>query len=86
MLDGRKPTSSDFDFASENLGPDDVIVSPTLSSYFFDQTNYNASKGMLFMVGVKALTDKVEYSLFLTGPKHYQLNFTDLTAGIPIVS
>jgi len=34
LLDGRKPTQDDCDFASENMGPDDIIISQNISDFF----------------------------------------------------
>lgn len=53
-FDGRFPVSEDYDFASENLGADDVYISS--NSVFFDEAGYDKANGILFMVGVKALT------------------------------
>jgi hypothetical protein len=66
ILDGRFPVSEDYDFASENMGADSVFINSTNS--FFDDAGYNKSNGILFMVGVKALTDGVNFTLMMSGP------------------
>jgi hypothetical protein len=65
-LDGRYPISEDYDFASENLGPDDIYISS--QSSFFNESGYNLTNGILFMVGVKANTPNATYTLMMTGP------------------
>lgn len=65
-LDGRYPVSGDYDFASENLGADDIYINSL--DGFFDDAGYNKSNGILFMVGVKAITPNVTYTLMMTGP------------------
>jgi len=57
VLDGRFPVSDDYDFSSTNLGPDSIVVNS--NDYFFNSSGYNKSNGVLFMVGVKALTKNV---------------------------
>jgi hypothetical protein len=34
------------------------------------------------MIGVKALTDNVAYSLLLTGPQRYEVNYTAMTPNV----
>lgn len=63
VLDGRFPISEDFDFASTNLGPDSITVSS--KDLFFNASGYNKSNGILFMVGIKAITPNVSYSLMM---------------------
>lgn len=66
ILDGRYPVAEDYDFASENMGADSLFINST--DPFFDDTGYNRSNGILFIVGVRALTDKAAYTLQMTGP------------------
>ena len=53
------PTDADFDFTSNNIGPDNLVVSA--NDTFFSSRGYNTSYGVMFVVGVKALTDNVNY-------------------------
>ena len=57
MLDGRFPVDNDYDFASTMLGPDNLVISS--NDQFWDIAGYNKSNGVLFMIGVKALTPNV---------------------------
>jgi hypothetical protein len=65
-LDGRYPVADDYDFASENMGADSIFINSTDS--FFDNAGYNKSNGILFVVGVRALTDNVQFTLMMSGP------------------
>lgn len=38
-IDARSPTSDDYDFASQNNGPDDIVISPN-STQLFNEANY----------------------------------------------
>lgn len=71
VFDGRYPISEDYDFKSDNLGPDDISISS--SDPFWKNNNYNTSIGILFMVGVKAKTDNVDYTLIMIGPTKFQV-------------
>lgn len=53
ILDGRFPVAEDYDFASENMGADSVYINSRSS--FFDDSGYNKTNGILFVVGVRAL-------------------------------
>src|SRR5438105_10609343 len=75
-MDGRPPTSDDYDWFSNNVGPDDVYITNTDS--MFSLKNWNTSNGVLFMVGVKALTDNATYSLMMSGPYRYTVQLFDL--------
>jgi hypothetical protein len=66
MFDGRNPTSIDFDFQSTNQGADDILIK--YNDPFFTSSNYNTSNGMLFVVGVKALTPKANFTIIMNGP------------------
>lgn len=66
VLDARYPTSEDFDFKSDNLGADDIYIRST--DEFWAKTGYNKASGIVFVVGVKALTDNVNYTLIMAGP------------------
>ena len=68
-MDGRPPTSDDNDWFSNNNGPDDVYI--TNNDTMFALKNWNTSNGVLFIVGVKALTDNASYSLVMSGPSRY---------------
>ena len=80
VLDGRFPVSNDYDFASTNLGPDNIIINS--NSTFFSNQGYNKSNGILIMVGVKAITSNVSYTLMMQGPYIYPINATVLVTGI----
>lgn len=78
-LDGRFPVTEDYDFASENLGADSIYVNS--NSSFFDEAGYNKSNGIIFVVGVKAITPNVSFTLIMTGPSRTAITITNLTAG-----
>lgn len=71
VLDGRYPVTEDYDFASENLGADDIYINSQDS--FFDAAGYDKRNGIVFMVGVKAITANVTYTLMMTGPTKQQI-------------
>ena len=58
-IDGRLPTSEDYDYKSEAKGADMIIIS--FNDSFF-QRNPSGNK-ILFMIGVKALTNDTSYQL-----------------------
>ena len=64
--DARYPLSDDFDFKSDNKGPDDIIISST--DTFWVQHGFNKSGGIVFVIGVKAMTDNVNFTLVMLGP------------------
>jgi hypothetical protein len=66
VIDGRFPVDSDFDFSSSMLGPDNLVISST--DYFWNISGYNKSDGVLFIVGIKAITPNVSYTLLMQGP------------------
>lgn len=70
FVDARNPTSEDYDFGSSNIGPDDIMISENITTFFEDKS-YALGNGLLFIVGVKAITDNVEYSILLVGPERY---------------
>lgn len=80
ILDGRYPVAEDFDFASESMGADSVFINSTNS--FFDDTGYNRSNGILFVVGVRALSDNVTFTLQMAGPNQTNIQMTTLTTGL----
>lgn len=77
-IDARYPTSEDFDFKSDNLGPDDVFI--RARDDFWAKTGYGKQYGILFVVGVKALSDNANYTLMVTGPQRYEVNYTILNS------
>lgn len=76
VMDARYPTSEDYDFKSDNMGPDDVAIRST--DEIWTKSGYNKIYGIIFVVGVKALTDNVNYTLIMTGPRRYEVNYTTL--------
>jgi hypothetical protein len=66
VIDGRFPVDSDFDFSSSMLGPDNLVISST--DLFWNISGYNKSDGVLFIVGIKAITPNVSYTLLMQGP------------------
>jgi hypothetical protein len=82
VMDGRLPVDTDYDFVSNNIGPDDIFINST--NPFWTYSNWNTSNGIIFVVGVKALSDNASFSLIMTGPNRYKVNFTDLQTGVPI--
>ena len=68
-IDGRMPVDNDYDWVSNNVGPDDVFINST--DNFWRYRNYNTSNGIMFIVGVKALTDNASFSLMMSGPRKF---------------
>lgn len=54
-MDGRLPKIDDYDWFSNNVGPDDIFISN--KDFFFEDNAWNTALGMMFVVGVRALTD-----------------------------
>lgn len=81
MFDGRFPTSNDYDFASTNQGADDILIK--YNDPFFTSSNYNTSNGMLFMIGVKALTPNSNYTIIMNGPVRLTAQFFNLVNAVP---
>jgi hypothetical protein len=79
VLDGRYPITEDYDYKADNLGPD--VITVTSNDDIWRRNNYNKSVGVLFMVGVKALTNNVSYSLVMLGPELQATPFTALVTG-----
>ena len=79
-IDGRRPNSEDFDYKSDNRGADSIIIRS--NDTIWNQTGYFKEQGIVFVVGVKALTDNARYSLLLTGPQRYELNYTAMTPNV----
>ena len=48
----------------------------------FQTKNWNTSGGVLFIVGVKALSDNASYSLMMTGPKRFNVSLFDLNTTV----
>jgi hypothetical protein len=69
-IDARQPTSEDFDFKSDNLGADDVFIKST--DPFWQRAGYFKQYGIIFVVGVKALSDNVQYTLMMAGPNRFE--------------
>lgn len=80
MIDARRPSSEDFDFKSDNKGADVITVRST--DAFWAQNGYYKEYGIVFVVGVKALTDNAQYSLMMTGPQRYEVNYTAMTPNV----
>jgi hypothetical protein len=66
-MDGRLPIDTDYNWASDNLGADDVYINNT-DLFWKENSEFNSSNGILFVVGVKALVDNASYSLMMNGP------------------
>lgn len=71
--------AEDYDFASENMGADSVYINSRSS--FFDDSGYNRTNGILFVVGVRALSPDTAYTLMMTGPTQPVISIQNLTAG-----
>ena len=81
-IDGRLPGELDYDWSSTNIGPDDVYISS--SDPFFKNRDYNTSNGIIFVIGIKALTDNAEYSVMMIGPEKYDVSVKELETYFPI--
>jgi len=79
-LDARKPSSEDYDFKSDNKGADEITIKST--DPIWHNSDYYKEHGIVFVVGVKALTDNATFSLLLTGPKRYEVNYTAMAASV----
>lgn len=66
VLDARYPISEDYDFKSDNLGPDSVTI--TSEDNIWARNMYNKSVGITFVVGIKAMSDNANFSLVMLGP------------------
>ena len=75
-MDGRLPHESDYDWASTNMGPDSLFVNNEDS--FFPNNDWDTSNGIIFVIGVKALSDNVEYSIMMSGPSKYTREVKEL--------
>lgn len=78
VIDGRYPTAEDYDFKSDFLGPDDVIIRSNDS--FWQRKGYFRQFGVLIMVGVRGNVDRANYTLMMTGPQRYEVNYTTLSS------
>ena len=88
VMDGRNPTSIDFDYMSEMFGADQVRVSST--DALFDPSSktheWDASVGVIFVIGVLSQSEnRVDYSLTVEGPTIHKHNMTDLVSNMPMV-
>lgn len=66
MLDARYPISEDYDFKSDNLGSDSITI--TSDDPIWARNNYNKSVGITFVVGVKAMSSNVNFTMVMLGP------------------
>ncbi len=82
-IDARNPTSEDYDFASQNNGPEDIVISSN-NTQFFDKANYELSNGIVFVVGVKAMTSNVTFSLLMAGPRKFNFSYTEINITTPL--
>lgn len=79
-IDARYPTSNDFDFKSDNLGPDTVYIKA--SDPFWQNAGYHIEHGIVFVVGVKAMTNNANFTLIMSGPNRFQMDYTPLPVGV----
>jgi hypothetical protein len=79
-LDGRYPVDDDYDFTSNNLGPDDIYVRS--NDAFWDSNKYKTKNGIMFIVGVKAMTSNVTYTLVMLGPNPLKIPISNLQTSI----
>lgn len=81
VIDGRYPTAVDYDFKSDNSGSDVIHIND--EDPVFEEHKYLVSNGMVFIVGVRAVTPDVTYSLIMSGPKKFDFNFIDIITTSP---
>jgi len=79
VKDGRYPTEDDYDFKSDNLGADDVIIRSNDS--FWRKNAYNLTNGVVFIVGVKAVRERSNFTIMMIGPNRLEVPFTTLRTG-----
>lgn len=60
-MDGRDPVSEDYDFKSDFRGADFVHIES--NSSFFEESQWDQSSGVVIVIGVKAITQNVNYTL-----------------------
>lgn len=65
LMDGRHPTSDDFDLSSAQVGADTVRIA--WNSSIWQERGWATTDGVMVVVGVKA-TFKQQYSIVLTNP------------------
>lgn len=65
VMDGRRPTETDYDFKSTLSGADSVTIAS--NDTFWQNNGWNTSAGVTVVVGVKQ-EKKGEYTLHLTSP------------------
>lgn len=82
-MDGRSPSTKDYDWFSDNVGPDDLYI--TEKDPMFYLKNWNTSQGIFFVVGVKALTANASYSLMMSGPTRYKTELIDLNTTTMVI-
>lgn len=82
-MDGRSPSTKDYDWFSDNVGPDDLYINEKDPMFYLK--NWNTSQGIFFVVGVKALTSNASYSLMMSGPTRYKTELLDLNTTTPVV-
>lgn len=61
VMDGRDPVSQDYDFKSDYRGADFVHIESNCS--FFEDSQWDQSAGVTIVIGVKAITENVNYTL-----------------------
>jgi len=60
------------------MGPDDVIIRS--SDDFWQRTGYFRQLGILIMVGVRGNIAGANYTLMMTGPQRFEVNYTSLSS------
>lgn len=83
VRDGRFPVAEDNDFKSDNMGPDDIFIDSNNS--FWKNNGYNKQNGIVFVVGVKAMTSDVKYTLVMVGPNKIDAQMTSMQTGLQYV-
>jgi hypothetical protein len=80
VIDARLPSSGDFDFKSDNFGADEIFIKS--NDQFWDNTGYMKQYGIVFVVGVKAMTDQASFTLMMTGPQRFEQNYTTMSTSV----
>ena len=78
LMDGRSPTSNDYDFASTMTGADSIRIA--YNDSFWAERGWDASAGVVVVVGVR-MAEAGSYTLVRTSPATERDDFATLLVG-----
>jgi len=87
VMDGRNPTEDDYDYKSQMIGADSIVIRSTDAIFTGKNQlhDWQPEVGIIFVVGVLAYSDETDYSLTVLGPYEPARNFTDLPSNSPMI-